>query len=41
VDGSTFTEEATVSKDGKTMTVTQHHKTKDGNFDDVIVFTRQ
>jgi hypothetical protein len=41
VDGSTFTEEGTVSKDGKTLTVTQHHKTKEGNFDDVIVFTRQ
>jgi hypothetical protein len=41
VDGSTFTEEGTVSKDGKTITVTQHHKTKDGNYDDVIVFTRQ
>jgi hypothetical protein len=41
VDGSTFTEDVTLSKDGKTITVTQHHKTKEGNFDDVIVFTKQ
>lgn len=40
-DGSTFNEEDVLSKDGKTITVTQHHKTKDGNYDDVIVFTKQ
>lgn len=41
VDGSTFTEDVTLSKDGKTITVTQHHKTTGGNFDEVIVFTKQ
>jgi hypothetical protein len=41
IDGSTFTEDVTLSKDGKTITVTQHHKSKDGNYDEVIVFTRQ
>jgi hypothetical protein len=41
VDGSTFDEEGVLSKDGKTITVTQHHKTKAGNYDDVIVFTKQ
>jgi hypothetical protein len=38
VDGSTFTESATVSNDGKTLTVRQHHTTKGGEFDEVIVF---
>ena len=41
VDGSTFTETVTLSKDGKTITVKQHHKTKDGEYDDSIVFTKQ
>jgi hypothetical protein len=41
VDGSTFNEEVTLSKNGKTITVNQHHKTKDGNYDDVIVFNKQ
>jgi hypothetical protein len=40
VDGSTFTENVTLSADGKTITVKQHHKTKDGEYDDVIVFTK-
>lgn len=40
VDGSTFTESATVSNDGKTLTVKQHHVAKDGEYDDVIVFHR-
>ena len=41
VDGSTFTENVTLAKDGKSITVKQHHKTKDGAYDDVIVFTKQ
>lgn len=41
VDGSTFTEDLTLSRDGKTITVKQHHTTKDGAYDDVIVFVRQ
>lgn len=40
-DGSTFTEEVTLAKNGKTITDKQHHKTKDGEYDDVIVFTKQ
>jgi hypothetical protein len=40
VDGSTFTENVTLSGDGKTITVKQHHKSKDAEYDDVIVFTR-
>lgn len=41
VDGSTFTEDVTLAKNGKTITVKQHHKTKDGEYDDVIVFAKQ
>lgn len=40
VDGSTFTEDVTLAKDGKTITVKQHHTTKAGAYDDLIVFTR-
>ncbi|MBZ5507924.1 MAG: hypothetical protein LAO78_20880 [Acidobacteriia bacterium] len=40
VDGSTFTENVTLSADGKTITVKQHHKTKDSEYDDIIVFTK-
>jgi hypothetical protein len=40
VDGSTFTEDVTLAKDGKTITVKQHHKTKAGPYDDVIVFNK-
>lgn len=40
-DGSTFTESVTLSKDNKTITVKQHHIVKTGNYDDVIVFTKQ
>jgi hypothetical protein len=40
-DGSTMTEDVTLSKDGKTITVTQHYKTKSGNFEDIVVFTKQ
>lgn len=38
VDGSTFTENGTVSNDGKTLTVKQHHTTKAGEFDEVFIF---
>jgi hypothetical protein len=38
VDGSSFTENATVAKDGKTLTVKQHHTTKAGEFDEVFIF---
>ncbi len=31
VDGSTFTENVTLSGDGKTITVKQHHKSKDAS----------
>ena len=41
IDGSTFTEDLRLAPDGKTITVKQHHKTKDGAYDDVIVFVRQ
>ena len=40
-DGSTMTEDVTLSKDGKTITVKQHYSSKAGSYDDVIVFTRQ
>jgi hypothetical protein len=40
-DGATFTEDVTLAKDGKTIKVTQHFKTKDGAFDDVVVFAKQ
>lgn len=40
VDGSTFTESATVSNDAKTLTVKQHHTTKAGEFDEVFIFHR-
>ncbi|HEX4603557.1 MAG TPA: hypothetical protein VH724_06145 [Candidatus Angelobacter sp.] len=39
-DGSTFTESVTLSKDGKTIIVKQHHKAKAGEYNDVIVFTK-
>lgn len=41
VDGSTMTEDVTLAKNGKTITVKQHHKTKDGEYDDIIVFSKQ
>jgi hypothetical protein len=41
VDGSTFTESVTLSSDGKTITVKQHHKAKDAEYDDVIIFAKQ
>ena len=37
-DGSTFTENVTLAKDGKTLTVKQHYTTKEGAFDDIVVF---
>jgi hypothetical protein len=40
IDGSTMTEDVTLAKDGKTITVKQHHTAKAGAYDDVIVFTR-
>jgi hypothetical protein len=40
-DGSTFTEDVTLAKDGKTITVKQHHKATAGEYDDVIVFAKQ
>jgi hypothetical protein len=41
VDGSTMIESVTLSPDGKTITVKQHHKTKTGTYDDIIVFAKQ
>jgi hypothetical protein len=35
-----MTEDVTLAKDGKTITVKQHHIAKTGAFDEVIVFTR-
>lgn len=37
-DGATFVESVTLSNDGKTITVKQHFTTKDGEFDEVVVF---
>lgn len=40
IDGSTMTEDVTLARDGKTITVKQHHQSKAGAYDEVIVFTR-
>lgn len=40
-DGSTTTGTVTLSKDGKTLTIQEHVKTSQGEFDQTIVYTKQ